>query len=88
MGEATLSSSKPKVLVLGGPLDYIDKQYREDFEKDYVLDVWYLQQVTYVQNRLMTTNRFSMPKTVAKQSPPSPTKSPKMGLSKLSSSRW
>ncbi len=32
-------NARKKVLVLGSPLDYVDKQYLEDFQKKYQLDV-------------------------------------------------
>lgn len=33
------TKSRKKVLVLGSPLDYIEREYLEKFEEDYVLDV-------------------------------------------------
>lgn len=32
-------SSKPKVLVLGSPLDYVEKEYFDKFKEDYIVDV-------------------------------------------------
>ena len=34
-----MKAAKPKVLVLGSPLDYIDKEYLDQFKADYDLDV-------------------------------------------------
>ncbi len=34
-----MKAAKPKVLILGSPLDYIDKQYDDQFKEDYDVDV-------------------------------------------------
>ena len=34
-----MKAPKPKVLVLGSPLDYIDTEYLDKFKADYDLDV-------------------------------------------------
>ncbi len=34
-----MKAAKPKVLVLGSPLDYVDKRYYDQFEEDYDVDV-------------------------------------------------
>lgn len=32
---------KPRVLVLGGPLEYVDRRYLENFQRDYEVHVYF-----------------------------------------------
>jgi hypothetical protein len=53
-----MKAPKPKVLVLGSPLDYIDNEYLDKFKADYDLDVsiikYWLPSNSYKLNLLTT----------------------------------
>ena len=69
-------AEKKKVLVLGSPLDYVDKEYLDKFKQNYQLDVslTQLNKETHIEHK----PRFSPPKTARKQSPNCPPQSAPM----------
>ena len=91
MGDIGMSS-KPKVLILGSPLDYIDNDYLNEFQKDYDVDVSFEmsvrkfspKQTRFFSNGLTEKNwsRSCMPATAQKPRTASRQKSRKMDLTK------
>ena len=79
---------KRKVLVLGSPLDYVDKDYLDKFEDDYIVDVSQCNNSCRIGQWVDTFFRFSTQKTVPRQKRHSPTKSPQMDHMKHLLSKW
>lgn len=84
-------SSKPKVLILGSPLDYVEKHHFDKFKEDYDVDVSRKYPFVYIErapSNAHIRNRSYTPKTEQKSKNVCPTKLRKMGLIEDWSLRW